>query len=336
MADVSERGQLFLIGALSLAVVFLLLAVVLNSAIYTENLATRGSNYVGDDDALRFQSDVHRMGDGLIDHVNDHNEGQDYPTLESKFVTGVESFSTAATRYGARTGEIADVTVDGSSWIEGTRIVQAAGTDRTFVDAGSTTDWTLVTSVPADRGMRNATLRVAPDSSVLAAAPNDDPADYVSSNAFRVRFAESGGPVYAVFVYWSSSNDVAVRVVEDADSDSRTFYGSTCHASGGGHETIDLTGGTVGGDRCAALDFVGTLANDYDIQYRNGNHASGTYDITVRKQRSDVQSAAYSSDTTASPYTAEAIYAAKLKLRYETNRLHYETTVRIAPGETDV
>ena len=50
MADVTRpnRGQLLLVAAIALGILFVALALILNTAIFTENLATRSSRWRSD------------------------------------------------------------------------------------------------------------------------------------------------------------------------------------------------------------------------------------------------------------------------------------------------
>jgi len=87
MADLSDRvagltdldgrdtGQLMLIGALSLAIVLVALALLINSAIYTQTVATRGSGPTGGSDAIGFQVAADEAVIDTIEYVNDNEDG---------------------------------------------------------------------------------------------------------------------------------------------------------------------------------------------------------------------------------------------------------------------
>ena len=76
MADVTgttNRGQLILVSGLTLAVTLLILVLLLNTAIYTENVATRGlDSEVGD--AANFQQTVDAELAAIIDQYQSENE----------------------------------------------------------------------------------------------------------------------------------------------------------------------------------------------------------------------------------------------------------------------
>ncbi|MFC6836125.1 DUF7261 family protein [Halomarina ordinaria] len=128
MADVNERGrgQMILVTGLTLAVILVALALVLNTAIYTENLATR-SDDPGASEALRyFESADHDVGEGL-----DRTSSQD------ELETFVTEWDRSTGREGARDGVRTSVTLDEGSVVTGTRVYD---TDETTTLPGDDAD----------------------------------------------------------------------------------------------------------------------------------------------------------------------------------------------------
>lgn len=66
-----ERGQLVLLSGLLLATSLVALVLILNSAIYTENLATRNDG-VPATDAIEYRENARQGAAGAIEHVNRH------------------------------------------------------------------------------------------------------------------------------------------------------------------------------------------------------------------------------------------------------------------------
>jgi len=96
-----ERGQLILLGGLTLAVLLVGLAVILNAAIYTENLASRG-DAIGADDALGFRAETEAAISGLIGEVNaDSTIGE--PELRDAISDWSETTALQYVRNGAET-----------------------------------------------------------------------------------------------------------------------------------------------------------------------------------------------------------------------------------------
>jgi hypothetical protein len=100
-----DRGQLILLGGLTLAVLLVGLAVILNAAIYSENLASRG-DAIGADDALVFRDETETAVSGLIAGVN-----ADSTLGESELRTAIADWSeTTALQY-VRNGAETEVVV---------------------------------------------------------------------------------------------------------------------------------------------------------------------------------------------------------------------------------
>lgn len=64
----ADRGQMILVAGIVLAVLFVALALLVNAAIYTDNVATRGGDSAGE--ALEYQAGVVDSVGGLIDAEN--------------------------------------------------------------------------------------------------------------------------------------------------------------------------------------------------------------------------------------------------------------------------
>ncbi|MCL7418278.1 MAG: hypothetical protein M8354_10625, partial [Halalkalicoccus sp.] len=65
-----DRGQLILVTGVTIAVILVALVVLLNTVIYTENLATRGIDS-GADDALEYRATVVGSVGELIEYENE-------------------------------------------------------------------------------------------------------------------------------------------------------------------------------------------------------------------------------------------------------------------------
>jgi hypothetical protein len=115
MADVDgvangrKRGQLIFIGGLSLALTFVALALILNSVIYSENLATRNNDASGGQDAAQFREDVQQGVSDLTDQVN--QKYTDDTTLNDEIRKGISDWSEYTARYYEIDGTTIRVTV---------------------------------------------------------------------------------------------------------------------------------------------------------------------------------------------------------------------------------
>ena len=194
-----DRGQLFVAAALALATLLVALAVLMNAAIFTENLATRSGG--GDvRNALESRSNVEANAAGLVRYANYHDNGS-YADLDGAIRGSVRDYSVAAGAHGSLRGRGVNATLDSST--NGSRIVQ--DDTREFTSATNDDNWTLVSTART----RDLLLNV----SALASEPGSAPRtaeDYRRSHVFQVVYAD-GGTEYQVFVY-NASGDVGVRI----------------------------------------------------------------------------------------------------------------------------
>lgn len=109
-ADGLNRGQIIFIGGLSLALTFVALALILNSVIYSENLATRNNGDSQRQNAADFREEVRRGVIDLADQVNQKYTGA--ATLNDEIRDGIADWTMYAARYYAGNGASITVTVD--------------------------------------------------------------------------------------------------------------------------------------------------------------------------------------------------------------------------------
>ncbi|QLH82790.1 DUF7261 family protein [Halosimplex pelagicum] len=241
------RGQIILIGAFALAVVFVALALVTNAAIYTENLATR-SESAETANAHAFHRATATMASDSFRYAHDAHSG-DHEALNRSVRDSVEVYYDATRRQQAAHGQITNVSVTRTN-----PGVNVTNTDGTFGSDGGLDDWTVATGV---RGFHTFRLDVegwsGPDSEELRVVADDAETWYVN--------VSHDGSSYTVGV-----------------NDSGTY--SECEPSIAGDFTVDFAAGTVAGDDCAALDLKGA-SGPYDLRFENGSVASGDYTMVV-------------------------------------------------------
>ena len=310
MADVRpaprDRGQLLLVGALALAVVFVALALLLNTAIYTGNLATRDSGVDGAP-AIEYASGARAAGVDAVRSVNRRNDSS-ATDLNRAFDATMGEWDGLASHHAAVSGHAADVDVAGTT--NGTRIRQADAT-RNYVNASDASNWTVVTGVTDVRS-----LRLTVERSALPTGP---------SAAFRVNVASGLGTRSAV-VYDTGSGP-EVRVVDGGTT-------TTCPAGSvtGGRFTVDVPNASVGGAPCPALGALAETTGGVTVAYRNGGAAAGTYTMVVDEPPSALSLSGLNAGSgSGSPYWTYAIHGAELVVTYRTDELDYEATVGVVP-----
>lgn len=108
-----DRGQLILVGGILLAVLFVALALLVNTAIYTDNVATRGGDSAGE--ALEYQAGVVNSIGGLIDAENAHGGHTDVSNIAQTVEDGAVHIDTAVQQNHLRRGAAASVSVQSDS-----------------------------------------------------------------------------------------------------------------------------------------------------------------------------------------------------------------------------
>lgn len=304
-----RRGQLLLVTSIALAVLLVSLAIIMNTAIYTENLATRGSDTAGSQDANRLREAATTGVSTVLSSVNEKN-ATTHAALTANVSDGVQEWSSTASRLYAASGSGVHVSLTRTT--NGTRIEQES--QRSFTNAsGNDTDWTLVSAVRQTRAFR---MNVSNDD-LEASGPSE----------FRV-IVDNGTHTWRLNVT-QDAGDIVVGI-RDGDGNEGTCVDPADHV------WINVTDGTVGGDPCDQLTFAAPLTSAYRIEYHNPANVSGTYRLIVDNASLATNPAPHFNDSTGpSPYVAPAIYSVQLDVDYETPRLHYNTTVRVAPGEPE-
>lgn len=339
MADVNDRaatardrGQMLLVAAFGIAVMLVALALILNTSIYTENLATRGSDISGGKDAQRYRAVTEETFRGTVKYVNyNDNSSADaagsYAELNTPARYAVWNYSNLSGRQQAKDSIVANVSLKRQS--QGTRIYQWSGTD--FNDKDGNRNWTVATDVDTDgprgEGVRNFTIS-APRADLTEEAPVDvAPSDPI----FFVNFTESGTQNhYRVFLFEDDGggDEVGLKVATPSGSDS-------CIRDPGPNDDLDvnITGRTLEGERCNALKLLDPVYdNDFDVRFNNTNNVSGQYSMVLNQSYTGVN---VNNDDTNRPHKTRAVYSMNVHVTYESKRLYFETDIRIAPGEPD-
>lgn len=322
-----RRGQLILVGGLILAATLVSLTLILNSGIYTLNLATRAGSPA--DTALALQHGAEAGVGGLVESaIDDHPD--DLALQRTNVTEGVPAIRERVGRITAHHSTYTNVTYLGET--NGTRIRQDA--DRNFTNASGTSDWELVANAGGVRRFRLDVTRTDLVETTITSVG--------SSDAFRVRFIDGNGNEWLVYVYNESSE---TKVVTENVASGTKF--GPCSDASGTRTTINVTAGTVAGDRCPALEIFERLSGDLEptsgltIRYNSTEPGGtrtvvGTYELTVDASTSTVSDGDFQPGPAGDyPVTRAAIYAVEVEFVYETSDLTYEASMTVAPGEPD-
>lgn len=325
--QVRDRGQILLVAAFALAVAFVALALVANSAIYTENLATRASGEEPTTALIVRDNIEHAVGDALR-RANERN-ATSFASIDAAVQVGMTNLSAWTTEQQALGSALTTVSYLGST--QGTRISQS--TPGQFISSNASrppeADWTVVESVSATRGVE---LRVT-DTSALETADADK---------FTLRASNAAGTAtWELRVGKTASG--AVEVTVERDNPTAT---ETCVAPASGPVAIDVTGATIDGETCPALDVTGGVethfragvSTPYTVAIENGDAIEGTYRLVVDNAtlgtNPDLSAGVGDPDTTdTQPHAYPAMYGVTVELSYFTDVVEYRTEIRAEPGE---
>lgn len=311
MADLNDgRGQIILVAAFALGVIFIALAVVVNAAIFTENLATRGEA-TSDSDALHYRHEVEESAGRALDFVNAEGTGS-----VSDFESNLTNISLQGTRQKARLGRVVTVEYVSGSENFGTRLENTSGT---YIGNDSLVNWNVSSDAQQTRDF------------VLNVSGRDSLSEG-STGAFKLS-VDNGTHFWNMTVYnsTSSSKNVIVEVKNTAGDV------ASCTRPVSDSFKIDVTGGSVAGESCHALTvsngdvmwYPTDLTPDYNISFYNAGQIKGGYRATIDGTETDD----FPEDTSES---TPAIYSLDVRYTYQTPSLYYETDIRVAPGEPDI
>lgn len=306
MADLNDRGQIILIAGFALAVIFVALALIVNSAIFTENLATRGETTGGSDALIeRHQMEVN-VGT-IIGSVNDDTTAT--PLNETN--QSVANMTLQGGIQNAERGRIVTADVVGDSEYLNGHIYQENGS-REYVTATGTPDW--VVADDADR-IRNAEFNISTDS--LA---NVSKGGRISAFNFVIT---DGSDEWRMAVYEPQETNAydANITVDDPGGGTDTF------STSGDFVLINVTDETVGGAAFAELGDYSSLSSNR-TQFENGVEANGTYNISLEGVEGI---AADNFNASASPVADVDIEYLDLRYVYSSVRAQYETTFTVEP-----
>lgn len=308
-----DRAQLMLVAALALAVLFVSLALLLNTVIYTGNLATRSVG--GDSDAVAgYRTAAVDTADTSLKHANVHNNS-DYPELETTFDTAVRDWDDATSRHRAVAGTATELNV--TSKTRGTRLRQD-NFSRSFENKSSNESWSVAEDIGGYRD-----FRMTVDRSTLTSIDGDEDngTSLDAANVFHLTVETDASEEYTAFVGETDSSNVTVSVFGPSG------HRATCTApASDGNATIDVSNGTVGGNDCEALTFEDDVDGEVTLRYGDGDDVAGTYSLVVDTPYSEYEEDFVNAGN-GSPYRTHALFDAELELVYRTPSTHYESTV---------
>jgi len=301
----SDRGQLLLVTALALAVMLVTVALLLNTAIFTENVATRDTTADGSE-AIELRGEAVDAVGGLIETEN-RQGGGDTGDVED----GVDTMGPLVDREQARHGTVATLSRNGSATSGRLLRWTNPGSARPFDDPG--TNWTLVDSLTESRGF---TLELT------ALRDLSDPSDAdIENQAFGIQFVNESTENRTLYLYEDSGRVIAEQANETAPPRKQCAIDT-----GSGNTTVDMSGDRLSTTDTAVDCYRGLWPTDSPdaIEFVNGDAAAGTFSLVVDDSASPITDSDVQNDP--------AVYSATVDISYQSQDLLFETTVRVAPG----
>lgn len=348
-----ESGQIIVVAALLLAVLFVGLALVLNSAIYTENMATRGDTSTAE--AMSTEGvTAERLGHS-IDDANYGVEEASYAERRSRIESNASEWDRLMGEREARHGRTYASGV--TRMTNGTRVNQSSfdyfePADSSILDAdplnlGSSTNWQAIN----DSSVRAFEMRVRRGSLRENESSLSDEIEYILSNPldldgtdrFWVEFENDDS--HRVYLLNDQKNDSVATVVVDGGND----LVGVCKAAAlalDDNVTVRITEteleGADGTVDCPALEVVDDGCSD--VYYAGTDHVEGTYRFVVDRNESDFRDAVtevhsllgltlsesdvYRDDPNdEDPYTTTSIYGISVETTYRDNRISFTRNV---------
>lgn len=312
MAHVSQdRGQLILVTGLAIALAMVALVLLLNTAIFTENLASRGADQSGRE-AMEYQR---LMVDGVGDLVDAENEREhsEWTHVEENVTGSLKLIDNRTARSYALEGSAVRINQSTVSPQEGRLIRQPSS--RQLENESGEPDWQLASSID---GTRSFAVTIDESSLTPTTASQAE-----SDGAFAVH-VQDGSDDWWAFIY-SDSGDISVAT-KTTGSPTEVCSTSATRA------TIDLTEGSIDDETCDGLSWARGVGSPYELSFQDGNNATGTYNLTVDTTTVDTENLNAGGP---SPYFVHAVYSVTFDISYETRTLTYRSTVRVAPGEPE-
>lgn len=320
-----SRGQLILVTGLALAVALVVLVLLVNTAIFTENLASRDVD-VGEDDALEYRQVIREGVGGIIDREN-AAEYSSYPNVKANSSEGVAELNRRIVRSNLEDGKGTTINTSDATYHEGA-LVRQTNASRNFSDKAGSRNWTVATDINDTRGF---TTTVEKSELIDISLASVDPSD-----SYHLVLQNSSGDEWHAYVYKDTATNEIVVAVKNASESSATEICRTADSNA----TVDFTQGTLDGESCSGLDWARGLEGSYDVLYKNGNETKGTYNMTLNVSgtgsvNDGAGGSLNSGPGSDSPYSVPAVYSVVLNVSYQSPSLEYEDQIRVAPGEPD-
>lgn len=306
-----DRGQLLIITAISLAVLLVLMALALNTAVYgVIHVGGADDNLREERNAVRYEDSVRRGVADLIPAVNDVTAAG-YDTLRTNLSREVADWSRLSGQQESMDGIATNATLANASFETG---VVHDNESRAFTNRSDAANWTVADNLT---GVDHFEMQIN--------RPRLVNTSDCSAEGTCFELTANGG-AWKLTAY--RTNQTVVIRIDATDS-------ATCETTDP-PVAVNLTDGSFNHTDCSGKTFTPVdeeTTAPYTLQYANADNINGTYEL--RGEGRVDESDYYAADSGASPRIAPRLTAANVTVTYRSSDLHYRTTIRVDPGETD-
>lgn len=241
-----SRGQVVLVAAFALAITFVALALVLNTAIFAESLATRGTVDAHDAEDLR-DAAIETGSDLLWETNRDENT---HDRQVATYRDRIAAYEDAQRSHAATAGTLQSIRVAATH--NGTRIYQ--NESGPFESPAGNGSWEIAGDVSDARAVTLQISDADPDIPIVLNATN-------GSAEWRIAITAD-----------ASGYDVALSDPNGTET-ARSYDTSPLELS--------VTNGSVEGEAWPALRVQERMAGSFTLDIGNGTAANGTYSMVV-------------------------------------------------------
>jgi hypothetical protein len=326
----ANRGQIVLLAALVLATTLVGLALVLNTVIFTENLATKRTTEEIDTSQEYREVTNETVGESLaIANTNPNN------VSHSRLVANVPETMGSQTDSLQRDAAVGGGSVSVSvATAAGGFLLKQDNTSRNFTAGGAhqgERNWTLVTDAKPDDFRQN--LSRAP----MFNATVETEIMTFRTKAFNVQF-HNDSATWRVYVMQDAATGhiyfVRELSLDPLEGKVSQHFNQSCFRRTE-NAVVDYHAGTVDGTPCGALSFYPNLSEVIDVTYNNtevsapaGSQVRGTYKLRVRDE-SVHRDAFHAASDGRSPFKLTALLGAEVVMTHETTELVYEVCLDV-------
>lgn len=336
--DGEHRAQLVLVAGFVLAVTFVALALLLNSAIFAENLATRQTGGTGAE-AEQISGSVDRALEEQVRQINDNSTVYNHRVLRRQLSETTDNWSDLTNRQLSVDGTLLRASIQDTT--NGVRIRHTDATEE-WVNRPGASDWTVYHDTPAEDVLW---YRFTVDREGLLRATLGNTLGAVFDNVFHIRITNESGTTWNVYVFRGNllDDNVYVMAGRDADFDlTDPFYNEVSNSCIANSEevTVELWRGTVNGVSCDELSFVRNISGEVTVEYRNSDSflddQTGTYEISLNTTTGVDESDFYNSSvSTDSPHILSTFTRVEVERQIQRPDSVYTETTTVEPTQPD-